>query len=507
MRSVPPLPARAPTIAILGGGTAGWMAACLMKQAWPDAAITVVEAPEIGIVGVGEGSTPQFAHFMGQLGLAEADWMPAAHATYKTGIEFVGWSADAGFDRYFHPFASAVDLHTEPAFHAAALARRRGLDVPAHPDAFFLNSRLAAARRQPLAGPGFPLRVDYGFHFDAHLIGGVLRDHAVADGVRHLAARVEAAIVDPQGQVSHLALADGGRVAADLFVDASGFRSVIAGEALRVPYRSFAGNLFVDRAVVLPTPSAATGPRPSTRATALSAGWAWDIPLTSRTGNGYVYSSAHLSADAAEMELRAHVRVDEAVAARHLTMQIGRLETSWTANCLAIGLAQGFLEPLEATALHLVIATVEGFIDAFAQGGFAPVHRDAFNASIARRYDGIRDYLVAHYRFNRRTDTDFWRDNAGHDRLSDSLKSISTTWFTGRDLPEEIARQDIARYYAPLSWGCLFAGYGTFPDAAKLAAVPPRPEWTVPPDFLDRCALNFAPVGGGGSLGGAAAML
>jgi hypothetical protein len=167
-------------------------------------------------------------------------------------------------------------------------------------------------------------------------------------------------------------------------------------------------------------------------------------------------------------------------------MKVGRVETSWTGNCLAIGLAQGFVEPLEATALHVVQTTIESWVKTYADGGFTPRHRDAFNASIAARLEGIRDYIVAHYRLAQRSDTPYWRDATGHDRLSDSLKSIMTCWFTGGDLPAEIARQDIARYYAPLSWGCLLAGYGVFPP--KLAPAAPLPDFA---DFLSRCGENF----------------
>jgi tryptophan 6-halogenase len=208
------------------------------------------------------------------------------------------------------------------------------------------------------------------------------------------------------------------------------------------------------------------------------------------TGNGYVYSSRHLSADAAETELRRHLGLlDADVAARHLTMKVGRVETTWTANCLAIGLAQGFIEPLEATALHIVQATVEGFIAAHDGGG-----RDAFNAAIARRYEGIRDYIVAHYRLNRRSG-DFWRENAANDDLSDDLKAILSAWFTGRDVGAVIAARDLGGYYAPMSWEVLLAGYGTFPDAARLQAAAPVADLAGIDALLDGCLLNFPPAG------------
>jgi tryptophan 6-halogenase len=281
-----------------------------------------------------------------------------------------------------------------------------------------------------------------------------------------------------------------------LFIDASGFRARLIQQELGEHFVGFGDNLFNDRAVAMPTPRA-DGPLPAqTRATALSAGWVWNIPLTNRDGNGYVYSSAHLSPDAAEAELRAHLGVgDSDLAARHLEMKVGRVVNSWSRNCLAIGLAQGFIEPLEATALHIVQATVEGFIAAYDEGEHSDRHAARFNVTIGARYDGIRDYIVCHYRANQRSDTDYWRANAANSALSESLKAIITCWFTGGDLVREIYEQNIARYYAPLSWHCLLGGYGIYPDASKMR--PPEPGLTIAnmadiDAFIDGCTLNFS---------------
>ena len=489
-------------IVVLGGGTAGWMAACLFAHAWPRASVTVIESPDIGIIGVGEGSTPQLRAFFAKLGIAEADWMPKCNATYKAGIEFRGWSGRPGYDRYFHPFASELDVHTQPQFHYNTLARRRGADVPAHPDAFFINTAIARAALAPLPADSFPFDIGYGYHFDAHLVGAFLRTHAVGRGVTHLPRRVVDVAIDEAGSVKHLHTDDGAAIAGDLFVDCSGFHSIIAQKALGVRFLPFAANLYNDAAVVMPTPRNERRIAPQTVSTALSNGWAWSIPLTNRTGNGYVYSSRYCSSEAAEAELRVHLGLGEDVAARHLTMKVGRVEHSWFANCLAVGLAQGFIEPLEATALHLVEATVETFIRAYEEGALGNAHRDAFNTRIAHRYEGIRDYIVAHYRLNRRGDTCYWRDNAAHDHLSDNLKAIMTAWFTGGDVPALIVERDLAGYYAPASWECLFAGYGTFPDDAQLK--PARDQVDLPrlTNFIERCLLNFGDHGEGHCLMG-----
>ncbi len=482
-------------VVILGGGTAGWMAANLIAHRWAGRAeVSVIESSDIPIVGVGEGSTPQLKSFFDTLGISEAEWMPRCNATYKNGIGFRGWSERPGFEAYFHPFPTQLDVHTAPAFFFNALARRRGQDVWAHPDRFFLPAYLAAHQLGPRPAANFPFDIGYGYHFDAYLVGAFLRSHAGRNGVRHLERRIVEVAVSDTGEVSHLVAEGGEQIGGDIFIDSSGFRSVIAQEALRVRFLPFEKNLFNDSAVVMPTPANALGTSSQTIAQALKHGWAWEIPLTNRTGNGYVYSSAYCSADEAEAELRGYLEADDDVSARHLKMKVGRVEQSWAANCLAVGLAQGFIEPLEATALHIVQATVEGFIKAFEDGGFTPANRDAFNRSIAARYEGIRDYIVCHYRVNRRTDTAYWRDNAANDHLSDSLKGILTSWFTGNDLEAEINRQGIANYYAPISWHCLLAGYGTFPKDAVIRPAEPaalRHDLAAIDDFIARCALNF----------------
>lgn len=484
------------SVVILGGGTAGWMAANLFQQKWGSRGtkVSLIESSEIGIIGVGEGSTPQLKAFFEELGIDERDWMPRCNATYKTGIEFFGWSNRAGFDSYFHPFPTEIDGHTAPRFFYNTRARRTGRDVWAHPDRFFLPAALAHQRLAPLPAPNFPFLTSYGYHFDAHLLGAYLRDVATSRGVEHINTRVASVELDGDGEVGALVAEDGRRFEADFFVDASGFRAVIIEGALKEPHLAFANNLFNDRAVVVQTPLPPEGSGCSTRSTAKTAGWIWHIPLQNRIGNGYVFSSRHIDPDAAAAELREHLDLSEDSEVRHLSMRVGRIERSWVRNCLAIGLAQGFLEPLEATALHVVLATVGRFIETVEKDGLGPEAQSAFNREIGARYEGIRDYIVCHYRAALRDDSDYWRDATHHDELSDSLKGVVSAWFTGADLTEEIARQGISGYYNAISWHCMLAGYGNFPDPSKLK--PPGPDIQhIDMDSIDRfiagCALNF----------------
>ena len=468
------------------------MAANLFQHHWGELGtrIQLIESSAIGIIGVGEGSTPQLKAFFDKLGIAERDWMPRCGATYKTGIEFIGWSDRPGFERYFHPFPTDLDGHTAPLFFNEARARRNGLDVPAHPDSYFVPTALARERLAPLPFENFPFETSYGYHFDAHRVGACLRDVATGRGVEHVDAKIASVELSGDGNVAALVSDDGRRFEADLFVDASGFRAVVIEGALGEAHRSFADNLFNDSAAVCPTPTPDSGPDVCTRSFAKSAGWIWQIPLTERVGNGYVYSSRYLDREQAADELRNHLGLGEDTEVRHLTMRVGRMDRSWVLNCLAIGLAQGFVEPLEATALHMVIATVEGFIGAIDSNSEAP--RDRFNAEVANRYEGIRDYLVCHYRTAQRSDTDYWRDATRHDHLSDSLKLIMTTWFTGGDLAQEVLRQGIEGYYSPVSWHCLLAGYGNFPRSDQLRPAPGAgPDMAAVDRFIRGCLLNF----------------
>ncbi len=484
-------------ILIVGGGTAGWMAANLMAARWADRDISIalIESPDIGIIGVGEGSTPQLKAFFDSIGVEERDWMPRCNATYKVGISFHGWSGKPGCDSYFHPFPAQTDTQNYPAFVYHCYLRRQGVDVPAHPDPYFVPARLAAERRGPLPDHNFPFPVLYGYHFDSQLLGRYLREVAVGRGVRHIEAKVEEVVQAGNGDIRELRLEGGGTEAADFFIDSTGFRGLLLQQTLGVPFESFADNLFNDAAVVMPTPQ---GERPAcqTVSTALKHGWAWDIPLTNRIGNGYVYSSRYCSADEAETELRGKLGLlDADVEARHLRMKVGQVARHWDRNCVAVGLAQGFIEPLEATALHIVQETVEGFIRHYEQGGFTNDGQAAFNEAVRARFEGVRNYIVCHYRANSRNDTDYWRDNAANENLSDSLRGILQTWLNREDLTVEVQEQDISRYYNTISWHCLLAGYGVFPDGGYR---PPRDgesryDLAAIGDFVSRCALNFRP--------------
>lgn len=485
-------------IVILGGGTAGWISANAMIDSWAGKGVDIalIESPEIGTVGVGEGSTPQLKLFFDTIGVQESEWMPKCNATYKNGISFVNWSTKPGFDRYFHPFTAVADKHTKTGFYFNTYARRRGIDVHAHPDRFFLAARLSANRQGPKPDENFPFFVEYGYHFDAHLVGEFLKERAKARGVDHIQARVVEVNQAPDGDISSLLTDAGETIEGDFFVDCSGFRGTLIQQALQVPFRSFAENLFNDSAVVLPTdqvPNIGS----QTVSTAMKYGWAWEIPLTHRIGNGYVYSSSFCSPDQAETELRfALGLLDSDTEARHLKMKVGRVEQHWYRNCLAVGLSQGFIEPLEATALNLVCNTVYDFIKTVDANGFTAQGRDGFNDRVSGGFEKIRDYIVAHYILNSRRDTDYWVQNAQNRNLSDTLQQILQIWTTGKNLSQEIEQQQIQTSYTALSWYCLLAGYGYYPELKQVPGdekFASKIDMSEIDEFVRRCALNFRP--------------
>jgi 2-polyprenyl-6-methoxyphenol hydroxylase-like FAD-dependent oxidoreductase len=483
-------------IAILGGGTAGWMAATMLRKRWPakQVEISVIESDSIGIIGVGEGSTPQLKAFFDTIGVTESEWMPACNATYKIGIRFNHWSSLPGGESYFHPFPSSLDKHVAQAFVYNNYLRRQGYDIQGHPDAYFVQARLADRHLAPQPLDNFPFPVHYGYHFDSHRLGQFLKEKAVQWGVTHRYATVSDVQQHPDGSIKSLVTDAGGAVDADMFIDCSGFTGLLIQKTLQVPFVSFKNNLFNDSAVVLPA-GRQREIKAQTEATAMSNGWRWQIPLTNRTGNGYVYSSQYTSGDDAETELRSALGLlDSDIEARHLTMKVGQVKEHWSKNCLALGLSQGFIEPLEATALHVVQTTIELFAQCYEQGGFTRQYQAQLNRQISERFEGIRDYIVCHYKVNGRTDGQYWRDNAENTALSASLTSLLEVWQKGGDVAEEIQRQRIGHFYNPISWHCLLAGYAAYRGVVAkkpLTRDIDRFNSDSIQDFASRCATNF----------------
>lgn len=481
-------------VVVVGGGTAGWMTALLLAHSayGKRLKVTVLESPQVGVIGVGEGSTPWLRGFFESLGIEEAEWMPQCHATYKAGITFEGWSTRPGYASYFHSFASMLDNMTMAPFIDNVHARLAGADVHAHPDRFFISARLARDCKAPRPQESFPFDVWYGFHFDSVLLGRFLQKKAVERGVNHVAGHVIDVQLAETGDIASLVLKDGDTLAGDFYVDCTGFASLLIGKALATPFVSFADNLFNDAAVALGVPH--DGPiTPRTISTALGDGWVWKIPLTHRYGYGYVYSTGSCTPAAAETSLREHLGLlDADVPARHLKFRPGRVAEPWRRNCVANGLAQSFIEPLEATTLLYVQRTAEMLVTVLERGDLGGKTRRQFNESLNAGVEGTRDYIVTHYKTNTRTDTDYWRANAANTHLSAPLEQLLRTWLASRPVSAGIAQGAFGRGYPVMSWYSLLAGVGLFPAGVR-APSPQEARYDMAEvdTLLERSALNF----------------
>jgi tryptophan halogenase len=411
-------------ILIVGGGTAGWMAAAALarKLAGLPVEIRVVESAEIGTVGVGEATLPHLRFFNASLGLDEADFMRSTKATFKLGIEFRNWGRIG--DSYIHPFgAFGVDL-AGVAFHHHWLRMRAAGDETPLGD---YSLPILAARMNRFVYPsGDPAALSstfsYAYQFDAGLYGRYLRGYAERRGAQRTEGRIVDVTLRPEdGFVSSVTLASGERLEADLFVDCSGFRGLLIEQTLEAGYEEWTRWLPCDRAIAVPC-EGVPALTPYTRATAREAGWMWRIPLQHRVGNGHVYSSGFISDEDAEAALLAQLEAPPIAAPNRLRFTTGKRRRQWVKNCVAIGLSAGFLEPLESTSIHLIQLAIGRLIDFLPDLGWDPLDAHEFNRLMDLEYERVRDFLILHYCATERRDTPFW-DYCRTMALPDSLLS------------------------------------------------------------------------------------
>ena len=447
------------SIAIVGGGTAGWLAASMLSRALPGTGIviTVIESPDIGTIGVGEATIPPIIDVLRYLSIDEADFVRHTQATYKLGIKFSDWRQPGHC--YWHPFGTfGAPVIRRPFFHCWHKARAAGLALRFNDYSLCAALGDAGNFRFPDTAPDSPAcGLRYALQFDATLVAKYLRSYAERLGVARLERTVRGAARRPDGFLDELQFSDGSALRADLYIDCSGFRGVLIEQTLDTGYVDWRAMLPCDRAVAFPT--ALDGPRaPYTHSRARGAGWQWRIPLQHRTGNGYVYSSEHLSDEEALLDLCAVTGEKPLAEPRFLRFTTGRRKLFWNRNCVALGLASGFLEPLESTSIHLVTSGLYHLLEHFPDKGFDQANIDSYNAELIYENERIRDFIVLHYCLTQRDDTPLWRYCRSM-ALPDSLRErIELYKGTGR------VRWRAGELFTDLSWFYIFEGMGVRPE-------------------------------------------
>ncbi len=496
-------PAEGPVrnIVIVGGGTAGWMAAAYLTRALNASGaqvdITLVASADIGTIGVGEGTVPSIRPvFFDFLGIPEADWMAASNAGFKFGIKFVNWGTPSAA-HFYHTFGEAREIDGIPITHFWLQKTLAGFDQPfAH--ACYTTAALCDADRAPKRF-GAEAQAPHAYHFDAQLLTAFLKDWAVARGVEDVTDEIADVQLTAAGEIASLRGKSGRTYTADLYLDCSGLPGLLIRGALHEPFESYGESLLCDRAIAirLPHPDGERI-RPYTTATAQDAGWTWEIDLPGRSGNGYVYSSRFVSDDDAETALRAFLgpRAAEA-SARRLQWRIGRNRRAWAGNCVSLGLAGGFLEPLEATSIYFVFAALHYLVRYFPNAAIAPPLRDKFNERVAYMYDDVRDFLVLHYCTTQREDTPFWRANKHELHVPDRVRTLLKEYRAGVPIKlpytgaahynELVFDASFDRFWTNSNYVAILAGMGVLPEA-------PMPLLRFLPDAVRKAEAVFADI-------------
>jgi len=465
-------------IVIVGGGSSGWMTAAFLSKALPGTRITLVESSDVPTVGVGEATIATISGYLSALGLKEEDWMPFCNATYKYQIRFKNWHRHG--DDYWHPFESLPYLdqryHLGQFWYLKYLSEGRTNRESLYDDCF-LGVGLAKQNkilRQPdtaeyvdnytvtVDGEQVPLRVLYAYHFDAGLFGEYLKKNiALPGGVERIIDHVTDVNLDEHGFIESVSTRKGETIEGDLFIDCSGFRAMLIDKVMKEPFDSFSDTLYCDKAMALRVPyqDIREELEPFTTATAMSSGWVWNTPLTSRRGTGYVYSSAFKDKDEAEREYRQFLGEDRVkdIDVNHIDIRVGKHKRTWVKNCVAIGLSSGFIEPLESTGLHFVYAAVYKLAESLSTRVFNAPVMAGYNSFMTQMLEEARDFLAIHYALTSREDTPFWRDVKYNTKLSESLQDTMMRYRNA--FPNHLTNMIFSEH----SWTCILTGMNYLP--------------------------------------------
>lgn len=452
------------SIVIVGGGTAGWMTASSLQQHFKHLVnITLIESSAISTIGVGEATIPSIRRFYYNLGLDDLEVMRATRGSCKLGIQFEGWGKPG--TSFIHPFALfGQDLHGV-GFHHFWL-KMREMGYAGDLSDYSLGISLAKAHKFniPVPKPASSLSIfDWALHFDAGLFAKYLRDFSIARGTEHIDATITSVNLNSQnGFIESLTLADGRQVKGDLFIDCSGFRGLLIEEALHTGYDSWSKWLWCDSAYAVQSKSV-TSPAPYTRVTARPAGWQWLIPLQHRDGNGHVYSSRYMDDDQAKKILLDSIKGELIGEPKKISFTPGRRLKAWNKNCIAVGLAAGFLEPLESTSIALIETGIEKIKMLFPDKSFNPALIDEFNEMTLEEFERVRDFVILHYKLNERKGERFW-DECRDVEIPDSLHKKMEMFKT---------RGHFIRYrwemFQPASWLAIYSGFNYFPKNYDMA--------------------------------------
>jgi tryptophan halogenase len=476
-----PDPAASPirSIIIVGGGTAGWITAGILAARFPQRgaqgmAITLIEARGLPPIGVGEGTWPTIRSTLKQIGVSETDFLRECNASFKQGTEFSQWVDGGTRDTYYHPFtlpASYEDRNLAPYW----LERRQEAGFAS---SLCFQTQLCAEDRAPklITTPEYAGLANYAYHLDAGKFAPFLQKHCVEKlGVLHVYDEITRVESHESGDLSNLVLKSGQTLSADLYVDCSGFASLLIGKHFGIPFQSQRDRLFVDRAWAVQTPySSDHAPIASvTRSTALSSGWVWDIGLTTRRGVGYVFAGDYLSDEAALEELKGYLEAKgdptSALSFRMIKINAGYREKYWQRNCVAVGLSAGFLEPLEASAIVMIELSAKSIANLL-PGCRDGMHRAAqlFNDTFLYRWERIVDFLKLHYLLSRRTDSPFWIDNKRPESIPESLRENLEYWRHHCPWHEDFSHREEVFSAASYQYILYGMGFKTHPPSALL---------------------------------------
>ena len=441
-------------IVIVGGGSAGWLTAGLLASELrgdtrAPVDVTLVESPDVGTIGVGEGTWPTMRATLKKIGISEIEFLMRCTASFKQGTQFLGWTTGAADDRYYHPFSAPAgygELNVVPHW-------QEHRDQVSFVDAVGLQGRVCDRNLAPkqLATPEYAFVVNYGYHLDAGKFAALLQEHCTGRlGVRHVLDHVTRVNGEPDGDIVSVSTARNGDLVGDLFIDCTGLKALLLGEHYRVPFVSRASVLFNDSALALQVPHAKPdGPIASqTNSTAQPAGWVWDIALQSRRGVGYTYSSAHTSDEEAQRVLREYVAASGFAGTadlepRKIGFESGHRKTFWYRNCVAVGMSAGFLEPLEASALVMIELAGQMISEEFpANRRTMDIVARHYNEVFSYRWDRIIDFLKLHYVLSKREDSAFWKDNRLPETIPDSLAEHLELWRHRAPWLRDFAHQD-----------------------------------------------------------------